>query len=49
MHECYIVPIDACYELVGHLRLLWRGFDGGSEANASSTTSSTDVRARAAR
>ena len=27
--ECYIVPIDACYELVGHLRLLWRGFDGG--------------------
>ena len=31
--ECFIVPIDACYELVGHLRLLWRGFDGGSEAN----------------
>jgi hypothetical protein len=32
--ECYIVPIDACYELVGHLRRLWRGFDGGQEANA---------------
>jgi hypothetical protein len=31
--QCYIVPIDACYELVGHLRMLWRGFDGGSEAN----------------
>ena len=31
--ECYIVPIDACYELVGHLRMLWRGFDGGTEAN----------------
>jgi hypothetical protein len=31
--EGYIVPIDICYELVGHLRLLWRGFDGGSEAN----------------
>lgn len=31
--ECYIVPIDACYELVGQLRLLWRGFDGGSEAH----------------
>ena len=29
--ECYIVPIDSCYELVGHLRRLWRGFDGGSE------------------
>jgi hypothetical protein len=32
--ECYIVPIDVCYELVGHLRRLWRGFDGGAEANA---------------
>ncbi|MFI5040510.1 MAG: DUF5947 family protein [Acidimicrobiales bacterium] len=31
--ECFIVPIDACYELVGHLRRLWRGFDGGSEAH----------------
>jgi Family of unknown function (DUF5947) len=30
--ECFIVPIDACYELVGQLRLLWKGFDGGSEA-----------------
>jgi hypothetical protein len=28
----YIVPIDACYELVGTLRLAWRGFDGGTEA-----------------
>jgi hypothetical protein len=31
--ECYLVPIDACYELVGHLRRLWRGFDGGQEAH----------------
>jgi hypothetical protein len=30
--DCYLVPIDACYELVGHLRRLWKGFDGGSEA-----------------
>jgi hypothetical protein len=30
---CYLVPIDVCYELVGHLRRLWRGFDGGSEAH----------------
>jgi Family of unknown function (DUF5947) len=29
---CYLVPIDACYELVGQLRSVWRGFDGGSEA-----------------
>ncbi len=28
---CHLVPIDTCYELVGRLRLLWRGFDGGSE------------------
>ena len=27
-----LVPIDACYELAGRMRLLWRGFDGGSEA-----------------
>lgn len=31
---CHLVPIDACYELVGRLRMLWRGFDGGSEAHA---------------
>ena len=30
--EVYLVPIDACYELVGHLRMLWQGFDGGREA-----------------
>lgn len=29
---CYLVPIDTCYELVGLIRLHWRGFDGGSEA-----------------
>jgi hypothetical protein len=29
--SCHLVPIDTCYELVGQLRLLWRGFDGGSE------------------
>jgi hypothetical protein len=32
--DCYLVPIDACYELVGHLRRNWRGFDGGSDARA---------------
>jgi hypothetical protein len=45
--ECYIVPIDACYELVGHLRLLWRGFDGGSEANRKLDEFFADVAARA--
>lgn len=27
--ECYLVPIDACYQLVGTVRLYWKGFDGG--------------------
>jgi hypothetical protein len=30
--ECWIVPVDACYELVGRIRRCWRGFDGGAEA-----------------
>jgi hypothetical protein len=29
--ECHLVPIDACYEFVGRMRMLWRGFDGGQE------------------
>lgn len=29
--EAFLVPIDVCYELVGHLRRLWRGFDGGQD------------------
>jgi len=29
--ECHLVPIDACYEFVGRLRMLWRGFDGGQQ------------------
>jgi hypothetical protein len=28
----YLVPIDVCYELVGLVRLYWKGFDGGEEA-----------------
>lgn len=30
--ELYGVPIDACYELVGLVKLRWKGFDGGTEA-----------------
>jgi hypothetical protein len=33
--EYYLVPIDACYELAGRMRLHWRGFDGGAEARQS--------------
>jgi hypothetical protein len=31
--RCFIVPIDAAYELVGTIRSTWKGFDGGEEAN----------------
>ena len=31
---CFLVPIDACYELAGRLRTVWRGFDGGQDARA---------------
>jgi hypothetical protein len=30
----FLVPIDRCYELVGALRAVWRGFDGGQDARA---------------
>jgi hypothetical protein len=29
--RAYLVPIDACYEFVGRLRMMWRGFDGGQD------------------
>ncbi|GJF30990.1 hypothetical protein KNE206_36900 [Kitasatospora sp. NE20-6] len=33
-NRAYLVPVDACYELVGRMRLHWQGFDGGAEARA---------------
>jgi hypothetical protein len=27
--ECFLVPIDVAYDLVGRIRRHWRGFDGG--------------------
>lgn len=33
-YECILVPIHACYALVGHVRGRWRGLDGGDEARA---------------
>lgn len=32
--DCHLLPIDACYEFVGRLRLLWRGFDGGQDVRS---------------
>jgi hypothetical protein len=45
--ECFLVPIDTCYELVGQLRRLWRGFDGGTEANDAIDTFFARVRSKA--
>jgi Family of unknown function (DUF5947) len=45
--DAYLVPIDACYELVGLMRRLWRGFDGGREANDALRGFFADLRRRA--
>jgi hypothetical protein len=44
--EAFLVPIDVCYELVGHLRMLWRGFDGGQDVRRRLEELFTTVRAR---
>jgi len=44
--EALLVPIDSCYQLVGRLRSVWRGFDGGQDARASIETWFDGVRAR---
>lgn len=45
----YIVPIDACYALVGHLRTLWRGFDGGGEVHSRVAAFFADIERKAVR
>lgn len=45
--EYFIVPIDACYELAGRMRMLWKGFDGGTEARESIEAFLAGVRSRA--
>jgi hypothetical protein len=45
--EYYIVPIDACYRLVGLIRLHWRGFSGGTEVWQEIGTFFSDLRAQA--
>jgi hypothetical protein len=29
--EYFVAPIDLCFELVGLIRIHWRGFSGGEE------------------
>lgn len=45
--EYYIVPIDACYKLVGLIRMHWRGLSGGTEVWKEIGAFFTDLRARA--
>ena len=45
--ECLLVPVDACYRLVGLVRRHWRGFDGGAEAWIHIDRFFDDARARA--
>jgi hypothetical protein len=44
---CHVVPIDRCYELIGLMRLHWRGFDGGEEARQALESFLDDVGSRA--
>jgi hypothetical protein len=46
--EHFVVPIDTCYELAGRMRMLWKGFDGGTEAQQSIAEFLGNVRSRAA-
>lgn len=45
--ETYLVPIDVCYQLVGTVRVYWKGFDGGEEAHTQINGLFTEVRDRA--
>jgi hypothetical protein len=45
--ECFLVPIDQCYQLVGLVRVYWKGFDGGQEAHEAIDGFFAEVRSRA--
>jgi hypothetical protein len=44
--EYYLVPIDACYKLVGLIRIHWRGLSGGTEVWQEIGNFFSDLRAR---
>ena len=46
-YEVFLIPIDECYSLVGELRLLWQGFDGGAEVRAALAAVLAGLRSRA--
>ncbi len=45
--EYYIVPIDGCYQLVGLIRISWRGLSGGEEVWNTIAEFFADIRAKA--
>jgi hypothetical protein len=45
--ECFLVPVDTCYELVGLVRTYWKGFDGGEDAHAAIDAFFARIRFRA--
>ena len=46
-NETFLIPIDECYALVGELRRLWQGFDGGEEARTALAAFLDGLRQRA--
>lgn len=44
--QYFIVPIDKCYELVGAIKITWKGFDGGDQARRSIEDFFSDLQAR---
>ncbi len=46
VREYYIVPIDACYKLVGLIRVYWKGLSGGEEVWKAIAEFFADVRAK---
>ena len=45
--EHYIVPIDACYQLVGLIRVSWKGLSGGEEVWKAIAEFFANIRAKA--
>jgi Family of unknown function (DUF5947) len=45
--SCLVVPIDACYELVGLVRQSWKGFQGGADVWERIEVFFADLQARA--
>jgi hypothetical protein len=44
--EAFLVPIDACFALVGQVRRSWRGLDGGAEVRRVLAGFADDLRRR---